>query len=125
MTAPDDRWNDEAEQAQFAREQQIWLAKAARRKNSQSSLLWGLGALLALILLAVSAHAADPYACFGAGRYDAMREGRVCPDSPSGSFCWLARRARDVAGSEKAAEDAARTQGVSEATIAKAKRCPR
>ena len=21
----------------------------------------------------------DPYACFGAGRYDAMREGRECP----------------------------------------------
>lgn len=22
---------------------------------------------------------ADPYECFGAGRYDAMREGKVCP----------------------------------------------
>lgn len=22
--------------------------------------------------------AVDPYACFGAGRYDAMRDGRVC-----------------------------------------------
>lgn len=21
----------------------------------------------------------DPYGCFGAGRYDAMRDGRVCP----------------------------------------------
>lgn len=22
---------------------------------------------------------ADPFACFGAGRYDAMRDGRACP----------------------------------------------
>jgi hypothetical protein len=85
-----------------------------------------LKAVLTVALLwPLPAHAADPYACFGAGRYDAMREGRECPESPSGSFCWLARRARDAAGSEKAAEDAARAQGVSEATIAKAKRCPR
>jgi hypothetical protein len=54
MTRDDDRWNDEAEQAQFAREQQIWIAKEARRKKSQSSLLWGLGAALALILLAAA-----------------------------------------------------------------------
>lgn len=26
--------------------------------------------------------AADPYECFGAGRYDAMRDGRTCPDKP-------------------------------------------
>ena len=46
-------------------------------------------------------------------------------DKPSATFCWLARQARDVAGSERAAEDAARSQGVSEAIIARAKRCSR
>lgn len=25
----------------------------------------------------------DPYACFGAGRYQAMREGRICPPRPT------------------------------------------
>jgi len=30
-------------------------------------------------LLFVQRHpAVDPYACFGAGRYDAMRDGRTC-----------------------------------------------
>jgi hypothetical protein len=47
------------------------------------------------------------------------------PDKPSATFCWVARQARDVAGSEKAAEDAARAQGISEETIALAKRCAR
>ena len=49
----------------------------------------------------------------------------MASDKPSATFCWLARQARDVAGSERAAEDAARARGVSEATIAKAKRCSR
>ena len=47
------------------------------------------------------------------------------PSKPSATFCWLARQARDAAGSEKAAEDMARAQGVSEAVIARAKRCGR
>jgi hypothetical protein len=45
------------------------------------------------------------------------------PDKPSAWFCAAARAAVLTAGSEKAAEDAARAQGVSEATIAKARRC--
>jgi hypothetical protein len=46
-------------------------------------------------------------------------------DKPSTTLCWLAKQARDAAGSEKAAEDAARAKGVSEVLIASAKRCPR
>lgn len=61
----------------------------------------------ALLLCPLSANAADR------------------PEKPPGWFCAAARAARDAAGSEKAAEDAARSQGVSETTIAKAKRCPR
>jgi hypothetical protein len=45
-------------------------------------------------------------------------------DKPSAMFCWVARGAVKVAGSEKAAEDKARAKGVSEAIITKAKRCP-
>lgn len=44
-------------------------------------------------------------------------------DKPSIAFCLTAKAYRKAAGSDKAAEDAARAQGVSEATIAKAKRC--
>ena len=62
----------------------------------------------AVVICATLAYAADPR-----------------PDKPSATFCWLARQARDVAGSEKAAEDAARAQGISEDTIAKAKACRR
>lgn len=47
------------------------------------------------------------------------------PDIPDAWFCIKARAAVLAAGSEKAAEDAARAQGASEATIAKAKRCKR
>jgi lysozyme len=34
---------------------------------------------------------ADPYACFGAGRYDAMRDGRTCEDKPkrTGWRAWV------------------------------------
>lgn len=110
----EDRWNDEDEQAQFAREQQIWIAKEARRKQSQSSLLWGFGAVLALILLAASS-------C--SGRAAALAADR--PEKPGAWFCIKARAAVLATGSEKAAEDAARAQGASEVTIAKAKRCPR
>lgn len=46
-------------------------------------------------------------------------------DKPSIALCAAARAAVLAVGSEKAAEDAARAQGASEATIAKAKRCPR
>lgn len=46
-------------------------------------------------------------------------------DKPSAFFCWMARGAVAEAGSEAAAEKAARAKGVSEATIAKAKRCSR
>jgi hypothetical protein len=63
---------------------------------------------LALVLAAAIAHADEPK-----------------PTKPSETFCWLARQARDAAGGEKEAEDIARARGVSEATIAKAKRCPR
>lgn len=45
--------------------------------------------------------------------------------TPSAAFCWLARRAVSLAGGEKAAESRARADGVSEETIANAKRCPR
>jgi hypothetical protein len=47
------------------------------------------------------------------------------PEKPSAWFCIKAKAVLLAAGSEKAAEDAARAQGASEATIAKAKRCPR
>lgn len=47
------------------------------------------------------------------------------PEKPSAAFCFAAKAAVLAAGSEKAAEDAARAQGLSEATIAKAKRCSR
>jgi hypothetical protein len=47
------------------------------------------------------------------------------PDKPSVWFCAAARAARDAAGSERAAEDAARAHGVSEATIQRAKRYSR
>jgi len=47
------------------------------------------------------------------------------PDKPSAFFCWMARGALAAAGSEAAAERQARAKGVSEATISKAKRCPR
>ena len=44
---------------------------------------FALVGLLAALLGAVAPRARgaelDPYACFGAGRYDAMREGRECP----------------------------------------------
>lgn len=46
-------------------------------------------------------------------------------DKPSPMFCWMARGAVAEAGSEAAAEKAARAKGVSEAIIAKAKRCQR
>jgi len=46
-------------------------------------------------------------------------------EKPSAWFCWMARGALAAAGSEVAAEQAARAKGVSEAMIAKAKRCPR
>jgi len=46
-------------------------------------------------------------------------------DKPSIFFCWTARAAVAAAGSEKAAEREARARGISEVTIAKAKRCPR
>jgi hypothetical protein len=62
------------------------------------------------------------FVVFAAAAYAA---GPPKPDKPSATFCLGARQARDVAGSEKAAEDAARARGISEATIARAKRCLR
>lgn len=47
------------------------------------------------------------------------------PEKPSVAFCIAAKAAVVAAGSEKAAEDTARAQGVPESTIAKAKRCSR
>lgn len=47
------------------------------------------------------------------------------PEKPSTAFCIAAKAAVLAAGSEKAAEDVARSQGLSEATIAKAKKCSR
>ncbi len=47
------------------------------------------------------------------------------PAKPSAALCWLARQARDIAGSDEGAEELARARGVSEDTIASAKRCPR
>lgn len=52
----DDRWNDGDAQDQFDREQRIWEGIAARRKNSQSSLLWGFGAAVILIIALLSFH---------------------------------------------------------------------
>lgn len=49
----------------------------------------------------------------------------VTNEKPSAWFCFMARGAVASAGNEIAAESAARARGVSEATIAKAKRCPR
>lgn len=66
----------------------------------------GVGALvaLALVVSASLAHASE--------------------QKPSEALCWLARKARDMAGGERQAEHAARVRGVSEAVIAAAKRCP-
>ena len=53
------------------------------------SFIISAGGLLAVVILIgiKLAHGAefngdygDPYACFGAGRYDAMRDGRECPE---------------------------------------------
>lgn len=46
-------------------------------------------------------------------------------DKPSASFCAAAKAHRALFSTDRAAEDAARALGASEATIAKAKRCPR
>jgi len=55
------------------------------------SFIVSTGALLGVVILigVKLAHGADfngdygdPYACFGAGRYDAMRDGRECPEPP-------------------------------------------
>lgn len=51
--------------------------------------------------------------------------GHAADQKPPGWFCAAAKAAVLAAGSEKAAEDAARSQGFSEATIAKARRCKR
>lgn len=47
------------------------------------------------------------------------------PEKPSAYVCWWARFALTVTGSEEAAEKRARKEGISEATIASAKRCRR
>lgn len=47
------------------------------------------------------------------------------PEKPDAWFCIKAKAVLLAAGSEKAAEDVARARGASEATIARAKRCPR
>jgi hypothetical protein len=64
-------------------------------------------ALILILLWPLSGHAADH------------------PEKPDLWFCIKARAAVVAAGSEKAAEDTARAQGVSEATIRAAKRCSR
>lgn len=51
-----DQWNDADAQDQFEREQRIWERTAERRKNSQSSLLWGFGAVTALIVASFILH---------------------------------------------------------------------
>lgn len=84
-----------------------WLVSRLNRDERKVFLHAILIALF--VVFAATAYAADP----------------PKPDKPSATFCWFARQARDAAGSEKAAEDAARAQGVSEATIAKAKRYSR
>lgn len=63
--------------------------------------------LTLILLYPLSGHAADK------------------PEKPSAWFCAAAKAAVLAAGSERAAEDTAIAQGVSRATIAKAKRCPR
>lgn len=52
----DDRWNDSDAQNQFEREQRIWAAAAYRRKQSQSSLLWGFGSAALLIIALIALH---------------------------------------------------------------------
>jgi hypothetical protein len=42
-------------------------------------LICGLIALASLAAFSGQKTSGDPYACFGAGRYEAMREGRACP----------------------------------------------
>ena len=50
----------------------------------------------------------------------------LAAEKPSATFCWFAKGAlAQAGGDEAAAEKAARARGVAEATIAKAKRCPR
>lgn len=80
------------------------------------------------------AHGAeDPYACFGAGRYDAMREGRECPAKPKVPwYCkpliGLERSCFSVKATVKAmgaarAEKLARKCGATESDIEQAKAC--
>ncbi len=47
------------------------------------------------------------------------------PEPPGKVFCYLARQLRSHFPSDRAAEEAARADGASQATIDKAKRCPR
>lgn len=126
----DDRWNDEAEQAQFAREQSIWAAQEARKRNSQSSLLIGLGAALALVLLAIFGARADETAfpdkrCDGAGRYEAMSQGADCFNPPifprKRPSCWTINAAVHQYGSQYV-EALARSKGATDADITREKK---
>jgi hypothetical protein len=76
---------------------------------------------------------ADPYACFGAGRYDAMRDGRECPAAPKVAwyckpFVGLERSCTSVKLIAKSmgaarAEKLARKCGATDSDIEQAKAC--
>lgn len=90
---------------------------------------------LAVTLGPMVAHGAelDPFSCFGAGRYDAMREGRECPATPHVAwyckpFTGLERSCTSVKLTVKAmgaarAEKLARKCGASDQDIEQAKAC--
>lgn len=67
------------------------------------------------------ARGADPYACFGGGRYVAMAASFQCADLPS--FCGAARSLlAEAGGNEREAERLARSRGHSRMAIALAHR---
>lgn len=85
---------------------------------------------VATALLACSlAHAseADPWDCFGGGRYQAMSEGRVCadePELPAGVTCELVR-AKVAQHGRRAARAWAGLRGYSQNQIREAEKCLR
>lgn len=111
-----------------------------RVRDNSGPLLAFLSYLALALFLAVTlgpmvAHGAevDPYACFGAGRYDAMREGRECPAQPKVAWyckplvglersCFSVKAVVKAMGAARA-EKLARKCGATESDIEQAKAC--
>lgn len=82
---------------------------------------WLVALALCAGCVAPSIAADDPFACFGAARYIAMREGFGCADLPS--FCASARALLAEAGNDQAAaEQLARKRGIGRLSVMLARR---